>query len=192
MELSMALKQSELYSSLWKSCNELRGGMDAAQYKNDVLSLLFVKYVSDKYAGKPNALIEIPSGGSFSDQVSLKGKKEIGHGINKIVAKLAKVNDLKGRIDIADFNNIDKLGREKEMKDRLTNPVGIFENSSLDFSKNRTEGDDLLGDAYEYLMRHFTAEAGKSKGNFIHPPKYCGSATNWQPQALHLYFGLPL
>ena len=65
----MAIKKSELYSSLWKSCDELRGGMDASQYKDYVLVLLFVKYVSDKYTGQRNALIEVPAGGSFADMV---------------------------------------------------------------------------------------------------------------------------
>ena len=69
----MAIKKSELYSSLWKSCDELRGGMDASQYKDYVLVLLFVKYVSDKYAGDPNSLIDVPDGGSFADMVKLKG-----------------------------------------------------------------------------------------------------------------------
>jgi type I restriction enzyme M protein len=103
----MALKKSELYSSLWKSCDELRGGMDASQYKDYVLVLLFVKYVSDKYAGKPNALIDVPAGGSFADMVALKNDKEIGDKINKLVARLADSNDdtLKGAINVVDFND---------------------------------------------------------------------------------------
>ena len=165
----MAIKKSELYSSLWKSCDELRGGMDASQYKDYVLVLLFVKYVSDKYAGVKDALIDIPAGGSFADMVALKGDKEIGDGINKIIAKLAEANELKGVIDVADFNEPDKLGRGKEMVDRLTNLVTIFENESLNFSKNRADNDDILGDAYEYLMRHFATESGKSKGQFYTP-----------------------
>src|SRR6266571_2397120 len=165
----MAIKKSELYSSLWKSCDELRGGMDASQYKDYVLVLLFVKYVSDKYAGQPNALIEVPAGGSFADMVALKGDKEIGDKINKIIARLAEVNDLKGVIDVADFNDADKLGKGKEMQDRLSNLVAIFENPALNFRKNRAEGDDILGDAYEYLMRHFATESGKSKGQFYTP-----------------------
>jgi len=165
----MAIKKSELYSSLWKSCDELRGGMDASQYKDYALVLLFVKYVSDKYSGKKDTLIEVPQGGSFKDMIALKGKPEIGDGINKIIAKLAEANDLKGVIDVADFNDSDKLGRGKDMQDRLSNLVAIFENSALDFSKNRAEGDDLLGDAYEYLMRHFATESGKSKGQFYTP-----------------------
>jgi type I restriction enzyme M protein len=163
----MPLKKSQLYSSLWQSCDELRGGMDASQYKDYVLTLLFMKYVSDKYAGKPGALIEVPKGGSFADMVKLKGDKEIGDKINKIIARLAEANDLKGVIDQADFNDEGKLGAGKEMQDRLSKLVAIFD--GLDFRANRAEGDDLLGDAYEYLMRHFATESGKSKGQFYTP-----------------------
>jgi type I restriction enzyme M protein len=163
----MALKKSQLYSSLWSSCDELRGGMDASQYKDYVLTLLFMKYVSDKYAGKTDTVIEVPEGGSFADMVKLKGDKEIGEKINKIIATLAEANDLKGVIDVPDFNDEDKLGKGKEMQDRLSRLVAIFD--SLDLSANRAEGDDLLGDAYEYLMRHFATESGKSKGQFYTP-----------------------
>src|SRR5580704_11205959 len=165
----MAIKKSELYSSLWSSCDELRGGMDASQYKDYVLVLLFMKYVSDKYAGDPNGLIEVPKGGSFADMVALKGDKEIGEKINIIIAKLAEANDLKGVIDVADFNDPEKLGTGKEMVDRLSNLVAIFNRPELDFRRNRAEGDDIMGDAYEYLMRHFATESGKSKGQFYTP-----------------------
>jgi type I restriction enzyme M protein len=163
----MALKKSELYASLWASCDELRGGMDASQYKDYVLVLLFIKYVSDKYAGIPYAPITIPEGASFKDMVALKGKPDIGDQINKkIVAPLANANKLS---DMPDFNDATKLGSGKEMVDRLTNLIAIFENPALDFSKNRADGDDILGDAYEYLMRHFATESGKSKGQFYTP-----------------------
>src|SRR6266508_6231884 len=163
----MALKKSELYSSLWQSCDELRGGMDASQYKDYVLVLLFIKYVSDKYAGQPYAPITIPPGASFKGMVALKGKSDIGDQINKkVIAPLANANKLS---DFPDFNDAAKLGSSKEMVDRLTNLIAIFENPALDFSKNRAEGDDILGDAYEYLMRHFATESGKSKGQFYTP-----------------------
>src|SRR3954447_10086063 len=163
----MAIKKSELYSSLWASCDELRGGMDASQYKDYVLVMLFVKYVSDKYAGQPYAPIIIPPGASFADMVALKGKTDIGDQINKkIVGPLAAANKLS---DMPDFNDATKLGGGKEMVDRLTNLIAIFENKALDFSKNRADGDDILGDAYEYLMRHFATESGKSKGQFYTP-----------------------
>lgn len=163
----MAIKKTELYSSLWASCDELRGGMDASQYKDYVLTMLFMKYVSDKYKGDPYGMIIIPKGASFDDLVALKGDKEIGDKINKIISALAEENDLKGVIDVADFNDEDKLGKGKEMVDRLDKLVGIF--NGLDLSSNRADGDDLLGDAYEYLMRHFATESGKSKGQFYTP-----------------------
>jgi type I restriction enzyme M protein len=165
----MAIKKSELYASLWSSCDQLRGGMDASQYKDYVLVLLFVKYVSDKAASLKTYDIDVPKGGSFADMVALKGDKEIGDKMNKIVAKLAERNDLKGVIDVADWNDADKLGKGKDMVDRLSNLVGIFDTPALDFRGNRAEGDDLLGDAYEYLMRHFATESGKSKGQFYTP-----------------------
>lgn len=165
----MPIKKSELYSSLWKSCDELRGGMDASQYKDYVLVLLFMKYVSDKAASQQGYLLDVPKGAGFADMVALKGDKEIGDKINKIIAKLAEANDLKGVIDVADFNDSDKLGKGKEMVDRLSNLVAIFDTPALDFRSNRAEGDDLLGDAYEYLMRHFATESGKSKGQFYTP-----------------------
>src|SRR5438477_7627890 len=165
----MAIKKSELYSSLWKSCDELRGGMDASQYKDYVLVLLFVKYVSDRYDCQKDALLDVHKGGSFTDMVAFKCDKEIGDKINKIIAKLAEANDLKGVIDVADFNDADKLGKGKEMVDRLSNLVSIFDTPALDFRGNRSEGDDILGDAYEYLMRHFATESGKSKGQFYTP-----------------------
>ncbi len=163
----MALKKSQLYSSLWSSCDELRGGMDASQYKDYVLVLLFIKYVSDKYAGQPYAPITIPPGASFKDMVALKGKSDIGDQINKkIMAPLANANKLS---DFPDFNDAAKLGSGKAMVDRLTNLIAIFENPALDFSTNRAGDDDILGDAYEYLMRHFATESGKSKGQFYTP-----------------------
>jgi len=163
----MAIKKSELYSSLWSSCDELRGGMDASQYKDYVLVMLFIKYVSDKYAGQPFAPITIPEGASFADMVALKGKTTIGDDINKkIIAPLANANKL---VSMPDFNDPEKLGSGPEMVEKLTNLIAIFENKALDFSKNRAEGDDILGDAYEYLMRHFATESGKSKGQFYTP-----------------------
>ena len=165
----MAIKKSELYGSLWQSCDELRGGMDASQYKDYVLVLLFVKYVSDKYAGQRDALLDVPKGGGFADMAALKGRKDIGEGMMKVISRLAEANELTGVIDVADFNDESKLGKGKEMVDRLTNLVAIFENPALDFRSNRAEGDDLLGDAYEYLMRNFATESGKSKGQFYTP-----------------------
>lgn len=161
----MAIKKSELYSSLWASCDELRGSMDASQYKDYVLVLLFMKYVSDK----KDPLVELKEGTTFYDMLKYRGKPEIGDKINSIIGEFAKNNGLTGIITEADFEDNAKLGSGKDKIDLLTNLLNIFNKPELDFSKNRADGDDLLGDAYEYLMRHFATESGKSKGQFYTP-----------------------
>lgn len=161
----MAIKKSELYSSLWASCDELRGSMDASQYKDYVLVLLFMKYVSDK----KDPLVELKEGTTFYDMLKYRGKEVIGDKINTIIGEFAKNNGLTGIITEADFEDNAKLGSGKEKIDLLTNLLNIFNKPELDFSKNRADGDDLLGDAYEYLMRHFATESGKSKGQFYTP-----------------------
>lgn len=167
----MAIKKSQLYSTLWEGCNALRasGGMDYAQFKDYVLTMLFIKYVSDKYAGK-DGLITIPKGASFEDMVALKGQKDIGDKINKqIIRPIFRENGLEGTVELVDFNDDDKLGSDKEKVDLLEDLIRIFENPALNFKNNRAEDDDILGDAYEFLMRHFASESGKSKGNFYTP-----------------------
>lgn len=180
----MAVKKTQLYASLWASCDKLRGGMDSSEYKDYILTLLFMKYVTDKYKNK-GAYEDITvfdkahdkdpdpekrTGCSFDDFVALKKKKNIGEGMDKIVARLAEENsELKGVIDIAHFNDEKKLGSGQEMVDKLTDLISIFQSPGLNFSKNRAEDDDIIGDAYEYLMRKFATESGKSKGQFYTP-----------------------
>lgn len=168
----MAVKKSDLYSSLWESCDELRGGMDASQYKDYVLFMLFIKYVSDKYADSDDfaPAVVIPPGASFQDMVALKGNRDIGDLINtQVIQPLIEANVRLARSDFPDFNDSNKLGDGKEKVERLSNLVAIFEKPELDFSKNRADNDDILGDAYEYLMRHFASQSGKSKGQFYTP-----------------------
>ncbi|MBI2277669.1 MAG: N-6 DNA methylase [Dechloromonas sp.] len=168
----MAIKKSDLYSSLWASCDELRGGMDASQYKDYVLFMLFIKYISDKYADSDDFAppVVIPKGSSFKDMIALKGKSDIGDKINtQIIQPLIDANARLARSDFPDFNDPNKLGEGSAMVERLSNLVSIFQKPELDFSQNRAEHDDILGDAYEYLMRHFAQDSGKSKGQFYTP-----------------------
>ena len=168
----MAIKKSDLYASIWASCDELRGGMDASQYKDYVLFMLFIKYISDKYSNSDDFAppVTIPNGASFTDMIALKGKPDIGDKINtQIIQPLIDANARLARSDFPDFNDPNKLGEGQAMADRLTNLIGIFQKPELDFSQNRAEHDDILGDAYEYLMRHFATESGKSKGQFYTP-----------------------
>ena len=168
----MAIKKSDLYASLWASCDELRGGMDASQYKDYVLFMLFIKYVSDKYADYDGfePPIVIPKGASFDDMVALTGDSDIGNKINtQVIQPLIDANTRLARSDFPDFNDPNKLGEGSAMVERLSNLISIFQKPELDFSGNRAENDDILGDAYEYLMRHFATESGKSKGQFYTP-----------------------
>ncbi len=166
----MAIKKSKIYSTLWESCNVLRGSMDASQYKDYVLYMLFVKYISDKVKSQEDTDIELPEGCSFDDFVKLKQNAKIGELINtKLEAIRDLNNDILGDIALPNFNDSNKLGVGKTMVETLSNLIGVFEDSNLDFSKNRAADDDLLGDAYEYLMKNFAAESGKSKGQFYTP-----------------------
>jgi type I restriction enzyme M protein len=168
----VAIKKSDLYSSLWASCDELRGGMDASQYKDYVLFMLFIKYVTDKYGNSSDFAppVTIPKGASFNDMLALRGKSDVGDKINtQVIAPLVQANDRLARSDFPDFNDSNKLGEGQAKVDRLTNLINIFASPQVDFSQNRAEHDDILGDAYEYLMRHFATESGKSKGQFYTP-----------------------
>ena len=141
--------------------------MDASQYKDYVLTMLFVKYVSDKAKADPFALIEVPADASFDYLISLKGKSDVGDKVNVAIRKLADANGLQGVVNNADFDDPTKLGSGKDLVDKVSNLIAIFQ--EMDFTGSRAEGDDLLGDAYEYLMRHFATQAGKSKGQFYTP-----------------------
>jgi len=168
----MAIKKSELYSSIWASCDELRGGMDASLYKDYVLFMLFIKYITDKYGNSMDFAppITIPKGASFTDMLELRGKSDVGDRINtQVIAPLVNANARLARSDFPDFNDSNKLGEGQAKVERLTNLINIFASPQLDFSQNRAEHDDILGDAYEYLMRHFATESGKSKGQFYTP-----------------------
>jgi len=168
----MAVKKSTLYSKIWASCDELRGGMDATEYKDYVLFMLFIKYVSDKYANSKEfaPAVVIPKGASFKDMIALKGKPNIGERINtEVIQPLVDANIRLARSDFPDFDNSNKLGDGSTKVERIGNLISIFQTQELDFSQNRADNDDILGDAYEYLMRHFARESGKSKGQFYTP-----------------------
>ena len=133
----MAIKKSGRYSSLWASCDELRGGMDASQYKEYVLFMLFIKYISDKYGVTQDFAppVAIPKGASFKDMVALKGKSDIGDKINtQVIQPLIDANARLARSDFLDSNDPNKLGEGDAMVQRLNNLVGIFRKPELDFS----------------------------------------------------------
>ena len=165
----MPVKKSELYSVLWEACNTLRGGVEPARYKDYVLVLLFFKYVSDKYDDEPFAEFQVPEGASFKNLIAAKGKNDVGERVNVILQKFLDANKLRGALPDVNFENTAELGSGKELIDRVSGLISVFENSALDFKKNRASGDDIIGDAYEYFMMKFAQEAGKSKGQFYTP-----------------------
>lgn len=165
----MAVKKSELYSMLWEACNKLRGGVEPARYKDYVLVLLFHKYVSEKYKGQPYAMFKVTPGTSFDDLILAKGKPDVGERVDKIIQKFLEDNHLQGALPEVSFNNTDELGSGKELVDRVSGLIGVFQNPAIDFRTNRASGDDIIGDAYEYFMMKFAQESGKSKGQFYTP-----------------------
>lgn len=165
----MAVKKSELYSTLWEACNKLRGGVEPSRYKDYVLVLLFFKYVSDKYKEQPFAEFKVGKGASFDDLITAKGKSDVGERVDKILQKFLEDNHLQGSLPDVSFNNPEELGSGKELVDKVSGLIAVFQNPSLDFRKNRASGDDIIGDAYEYFMMKFAQESGKSKGQFYTP-----------------------
>ena len=114
--------------------------MDAGQYKDYVLFMLFIKYVSDKYGDGTDFAppVAIPRGASFADMLELRGKSDIGAKINtQVSAPLMQANTRLGRSDFPDFNDPNKLGQGNEKVVRLTNLINIFASPELDFSQNR-------------------------------------------------------
>ena len=167
----MAIKKSQLYSTLWESCNNLRGGMDASQYKDYVLMILFLKFISDKDHAGASLLIRIPEGCHFEDIIALKDKPNIGEGINIILSRLGETNEDYASIftHAVDFCDEQKLGKGRDLVKTLTGLISCFQRKELNFGSNNAADDDLIGDAYEYLMKNFASQSGKSKGQFYTP-----------------------
>ena len=165
----MAVKKSELYSLLWEACNKLRGGVEPSRYKDYVLVLLFFKYVSDRYKGQRFAEFTVNEGASFDDLIAAKGKPDVGERVDVILQKFLEDNKLVGALPDVSFNNPDELGSGKELVDKVSGLIAIFQNPAIDFKSNRASGDDIIGDAYEYFMMKFAQESGKSKGQFYTP-----------------------
>ena len=167
----MAIKKSQLYTKLWQACDELRGGMDASQYKDYVLVVLFIKYISDRAKnGDADLYIDLPEGCTFDDLVALKGRPDIGEKMNVILSRIGEANEqLADTITNADFADEQKLGKGKDLVETVSNLIAVFQDDALDLSNNRAADDDLIGDAYEYLMKNFATQSGKSKGQFYTP-----------------------
>lgn len=89
--------------------------------------------------------------------------------VDVILQKFLEDNKLVGALPDVSFNNPDELGSGKELVDKVSGLIAIFQNPAIDFKSNRASGDDIIGDAYEYFMMKFAQESGKSKGQFYTP-----------------------
>lgn len=182
--------QSTINNVVWKACDTFRGTMDGSDYKDYVLTMLFVKYLSDFYKEKLNLLKE--EYGDKTDRIKAKLKREkfkldesctfdylikhkeapnLGEIMNKVLERIEEDNrdKLDGIFRSIDFNNKNKLGDTKERNTILKNLIEDFSDTRLDLRPSMLEGNDVIGDAYEYLISHFASDAGKKGGEFYTP-----------------------
>jgi type I restriction enzyme M protein len=182
--------QETINNIVWRACDTFRGTMDSSEYKDYVLTMLFVKYLSDFYKEKLEILEKKYKGNKQRIQRSLKREKfilderctfeyllkhkeapNIGEIINKALEKIEEDNSqkLEGIFRNVDFNSETKLGNTKERNALLKHLLEDFADERLDLRPSRLEGNDVIGDAYEYLIAHFASDAGKKGGEFFTP-----------------------
>lgn len=175
---------------VWKACDTFRGTMDSSKYKDYILTMLFVKYVSDFYKEKVEELKVRFGDNEERIQKSLKREKfqldptctfdviyenriaeNIGEIINKILMKIEDDNKekLEGIFRNIDFNSESELGRTKERNAALKHLIEDFADDSLDLRPSMLDGSDVIGDAYEFLIANFASDAGKKGGEFYTP-----------------------
>ena len=182
--------QSTINNVVWKACDTFRGTMDGSDYKDYVLTMLFVKYLSDFYKEKLEQLQA--EYGDKTDRIEAKLKREkfrldesctfdylvkhkeasnLGEIMNKVLERIEEDNrdKLEGIFRSIDFNNKNKLGDTKERNTILKNLIEDFSDTRLDLRPSMLEGNDVIGDAYEYLISHFASDAGKKGGEFYTP-----------------------
>lgn len=182
--------QKEINSIVWKACDTFRGTIDPSQYKDYILVMLFVKYLSDLHKDRYDALKEqfgddeamiqrrlkrerfvIPEGCSYYDLYEKRNKDDIGEQINKALEALEDANKKKlaGVFRNIDFNNQHSLGETKDRNRRLKNILEDFHDPRLDLRPSRIGPVDIIGNCYLYLISHFASDAGKKGGEFYTP-----------------------
>ena len=192
MVISSPITQDEINNILWKACDTFRGTVDPSQYKDYILVMLFVKYISDvhqdhfdgfmlKYKGDKTRVLrqldkdkfKLPEGCSFERLYAQRNESNLGEIINEALEAIEDANKekLEGVFRNIDFNSEANLGRTKERNERLKNLLNDFNDKRLDLRPSRTNGRDVIGDAYEYLIGKFASGAGKKAGEFYTPPE---------------------
>ena len=182
--------QDTINNIVWKACDTFRGTLDGSQYKDYVLTMLFVKYLSDFYREKLEQLEKKYNGNqeriaksirlekfilddkcTFEYLLSKKESNELGQEINKVLEKIEEDNPekLEGIFRSIDFNNEINLGNTKERNAILKHLLEDFSDKKLDLRPSMLASNDVIGDAYEYLIAHFASDAGKKGGEFFTP-----------------------
>ena len=182
--------QETINGIVWKACDTFRGKMDSSQYKDYVLTMLFVKYLSDFYREKLEDLkakhgdnqdriqkslsrekFKLDEKCTFEYLLKHKESESLGEEINKILERIEEDNKekLEGVFRNVDFNSETMLGRTKERNKILKHLLEDFSDSRLDLRPSMLSGNDVIGDSYEYLISHFAGDAGKKGGEFFTP-----------------------
>jgi len=188
--MSTKINQDEINGILWKACDTFRGTVDAAEYKNYILVMLFVKYISDVWQEHYQSLKEkfgddeemilrrmqrerfvLPKGCSFQDLYNQRNESNIGEIINIALEHIEESSKQKlaGVFRNIDFNSEANLGQTKDRNTRLKHLLEDFNDTRLDLSPSRVGNLDVIGNAYEYLIAKFAAGAGKKAGEFYTP-----------------------
>lgn len=185
------IKQEEVNKAVWAACDTFRGTVSADVYKDYVLTMLFLKYLSDvwrdhyetykkEYGDAPELIIEmmkserfvLPESASFYALYERRHEPGNGERIDKALHAIEEANVGKLRDVFQDINfNSNKLGEEKQKNDILRHLLEDFSKPELNMRPSRIGNLDVIGNAYEYLIKNFAADAGRKAGEFYTPPE---------------------
>ncbi len=190
--MSRKVTQQEINDLLWRACDTFRGALDSSQYKDYILVMLFLKYVSDVWADKRAQFSEkysgdavrveralarerfvVPPESEFPYLVENREAANLGELIDIALAKIEDANrtKLENVFRNISFNSEAQLGETKDRNRRLKNLLGDFNKEGLDMRPSHVGQMDVIGNAYEYLIGRFASDAGKKGGEFYTPPE---------------------
>jgi len=191
MTTETPINQAQINKAVWAACDTFRGTVDPAIYKDFVLTMLFLKYISDVHQDKADELgaqfgdnpemiaammesqsFKIPADATF--QMLFKARHEPGNGtrIDEALHAIEEANGNKLKNVFQDISfNTDKLGDEKQKNELLRHLLEDFGKDTLDLRPSQVGSLDVIGNAYEYLIKHFAATSGKTAGEFYTPPE---------------------
>ena len=184
------ISQSEINKAVWDACDTFRGVISADTYKDFILTMLFLKYLSDMYRDEYNTLMAeygdadlvkelmsnqrfvLPDGASFWDLYELRHQPGNGQRIDEALHAIEEANGNKLKNVFQDISfNTDRLGNEKKKNELLRHLLEDFGKDVMNLSPSRVGSLDVIGNAYEFLIKHFAADAGASAGEFYTPPE---------------------